>query len=130
MILDLRMPGSSCHAPARLYACLYASKFSNSDSRCIYHSMFHKIITVGIDSAEWYDINQDKSMIITQYKDNKYELGNLWYSSFDPNILYTTNVESLDVYKMGLDLRNGEVYYEKVYTPPKEKGVKFCLFVP
>ena len=81
------------------------------------------IITIGGGSTEWYDINKDKSMMVTGYK-NKYALGyNIWYSPYDPNVIYTTNVEYRilsdvlgrkkegHVFVMGIDLRSGELQY-------------------
>eukprot|EP01084_Bolivina_argentea_P281836 482294_1 len=46
----------------------------------MYHHIFHKIITVGVKSAECYDINKDKSMLISQYEGTAVESSNIWCS--------------------------------------------------
>eukprot|EP01084_Bolivina_argentea_P123424 218717_1 len=81
----------------------------------MYHNIYYKIATIGEYTAEWYDINKDKSMIICEYKNQPKRINNVWYHPLDPNVLYCA-VE----YKMGqqlfttqLDLRNGKWYRQE-----------------
>ena len=112
--------GRKCHLHAMNETKLSIPLADSCENRyydqSIYHEYYHKIITVGSKSTEWYDINKDKSMIIARYE-NKYMLSNIWYSPFEPNILYTTNVKYKEttsymnrgnVFIMAIDyLRNG-----------------------
>ncbi len=84
-------------------------------SQSIYHKMHHKIITVGGSNAEWYDLNKNKAMIIARYKDKYLNINNVWYSPFDPNVLYSTADCSYGYYShtqgmclVAIDLRSGE----------------------
>lgn len=62
--------------------------------KSMYHNKLHKIITIGNDSFEWYDINKDKSMIFAKHQSYngdgncKGYVENIWYSPFNPNIIY------------------------------------------
>ncbi len=62
----------------------------------MYHDLYHKIITVGKNSFEWYDINKDKSTIFAKHLPDYDEYAdetkgypeNVWYSPFNPSISY------------------------------------------
>ena len=81
----------------------------------IYHDMYHKIITFGTRSAEWYDLNKDKAIVFTRFARDFHHVKNVWYSPFNPNILYCIHAWELrKQYKiLAIDLREGDVcYYE------------------
>ena len=86
---------------------------NRENAMSLYHEFYHKIITIGDGSAEYYDINQDKSMIFSRF-DWK-NVDNVYYSPFNPNILYGTTMEKTsarfsDKAEIGLfqiDLRDG-----------------------
>ena len=86
----------------------------------MYHDIYHKIITIGDYTAEWYDINKDKSIIFANFKWCDAE--NVWYSPFNPNILYGTTTkitknsyhQVLNVGLFSIDLREGTSKYHDI----------------
>ena len=45
----------------------------------IYHDLYHKIITVGDISAEWYDLNKDRTMLIARFDSQYLHVKQVWY---------------------------------------------------
>ena len=80
----------------------------------MYHEFYHRIITIGDGSAEYYDINKDKSMVFSRFEWEN--VNNVYYSPFNPNILYGTTMSGSrgrysDKAEFGLfqiDLRDGK----------------------
>ena len=111
--------------------------------RSIYHDIYHKIITAGHKEFEWYDINKDQSMIFSRYSKKIAHPENIWYSPFNPNILYCATTSSYyDYDKKGentvgglfvVDLRDGFCEnYEFVsmfYKDPLDSTVQF-VYLP
>ena len=88
-------------------ACEYRSR-----DYSLYHEYKHKIITIGSKSGEWYDLNKDKSMILTRFEPDYHYEKNVWYSPFHPSILYCIHPwrsEDNGIEILAIDLRNGQV---------------------
>ena len=92
----------------------------------MYHNIYHKIITAGDLSAEWYDINKDKSMIIADYADYpKPTLQNIWYSPFNPAILYFSGYTE-DVLHIASDHVDSELYVYGIDLRDRKAGYQTC----
>ena len=84
------------------------------NSCSLYHDVYHKIITMSHTTAEWYDFNKDKAMIIADYGDKDlFCMNNMWYSPFDPAVLYCSSIYRRDC--------NGGTYVEEVEPPLSSK---------
>lgn len=104
-----------------------------SKNYSMYHEIYHKIITVGDQTAECYDFNKDKSMIVADYSDyGLLRLGNIWYSPFNPAVLYFSDsncscypfkMNQLSLGVFSLDLRSGITNFQKAIDIPYRWGL-------
>ena len=78
--------------------------------KSMYHDKLHKIITVGDKSLEWYDFNKDKSLVIKSCWEDDLLEGypeNIWYSSYNPRVLYCAAKMFNDDYYIGSEYIGG-----------------------
>ena len=105
------------------------------DAKSMYHDSYHKIITIGKHTGEWYDINKGKSTIFADFRLHYPQ--EVYYSPLDPSIIYCvscqqiahggTNFNGQDIQLLVIDLREGKSQFRD-YTPkdPYYSGFNGC----